>query len=91
VIDAQRAANEADERARGARSLLSEHTGFQAAMARLEAAYLAQFRASAPDKPGDRDAAYFLLRALDAIRQDIDAAAAGGEITRRNLRSALKQ
>lgn len=88
--DAQRIANEADEKARHARSL-SEHPGFKAAVERLEGVYLGAIRVSAPEDIAGREGAYTMLRALDALRQDIDAAQAGGQITARNHRTVLNQ
>jgi hypothetical protein len=86
--DAQAAAQRAEEAARAARAV-QEHPGIQASLTRLEAFYTHQFKTSEPKDVEARESAYFMLRALDALRQDIAAAAQGAEITRRNLRSRL--
>jgi hypothetical protein len=84
--DAERAVQKAEAASRLATSL-SEHPGFQAALARLEAQYLGHFRNSAVPEHGARDAAYFMIKALDALRQDLATTMAGGAITARNLKN----
>jgi hypothetical protein len=69
---------------------VQDHPGFQQALKRLEAHYVDLFRASLPEDAAGRDSAYFMLRALDALRQDIASAAVGGAITSRNLRSRTR-
>jgi hypothetical protein len=77
------------ERIAAAARTVSDNPGLQAAFARLEAHYTAQFRQSEPKDEGGRESAYFMLRALDALRGDIAAAVAGAAVARRNLRSRL--
>jgi hypothetical protein len=84
--DFARAALAADAAARGA-TALRDDPNLQAALKRLEGHYLASIRTSGPLESEVRESAYFMLRALDALRHDIDAAISGAEITRRNLRS----
>lgn len=80
---------EADIAARDARAVL-EHPGLKRAFAAAEGAYLARIRKSDPATGHDeRESAFLLLRALDALREDLAATAAGGAIARRNLRSSL--
>lgn len=89
-LDAQRAASAADAAARHAGSL-KDHPGFLAALARLERHYTQQFTTSLPADTADREDAYRMLRAVAALRQDLDATISGGEVTARNHRSRLKQ
>lgn len=85
---AAHALSEAETRAREARTV-ADHPGLQAAFKRLEADYMRQIRISAPDKATERESAYFMLRALDALRADIAATLNGAAVTQRNLRSRL--
>jgi hypothetical protein len=86
--DAQAAQQRAEEAARAARAV-EQHPGLQAAFARLEALYTHQFKTSEPKDTETRESAYYLLRALDALRQDISAAAQGAEVSRHNLKRRL--
>jgi hypothetical protein len=90
MSDMAHAALAADAAARGA-TALRDDPNLQAALKRLEAHYLGTIRASLPDQASERESAYFMLRALDALRHDIDAAISGAEITRRNLRSVTSR
>jgi hypothetical protein len=69
---------------------VQDHPGFQAACARLEAHYTNLFRTSEPADKDGREDAFFMLRALDALKQDIASAAVGGAVTHRNLRSRAR-
>jgi hypothetical protein len=86
--DAKATQQRAEEKARAARAV-QEHPGLQSAFLRLEAAYTHQFKTSLPEDVQGRESAYFMLRALDARRQDIASAAQGAAISRRNLRNRL--
>lgn len=88
AAEARAATQRAEEAARAARAV-QEHPGIQASLVRLEAFYTHQFKTSQPQEAGVRDTAYYMLRALDMLRQDIASAAQGGEITRHNLRGRL--
>lgn len=82
---------EADAAARQARAAI-EHPGLQRAFANVEAHCLAQIRHSDPAHgQGEREAAFLMLRALDALRADLAAAAAGAAIAKRNLRFELQR
>lgn len=84
--DAARVVAQAEYDARIA-TAVQDHPGFQAACKRLEAHYTRLFRESDPEDEKSRESAYFMLRALDALKQDIASAASGGAITSRNLRN----
>ncbi|WKV16970.1 hypothetical protein [Microcystis phage MJing1] len=88
MTDAHRIAAEADQRAREARAVL-EAPGFKDALARIEKHYLNEIRVSEPEQKDRRETAYFMLRAVDALRADLGAAMVGSAITQRNLRSRL--
>lgn len=81
----QQAVSDAEGVARSAEELLRS-SGFRSAMARLEAAYLSEWRASAVSAGGERERIFLRLRALDELRADLETAAAGGRLTARNLR-----
>lgn len=102
MVAAQRAANLADEEAlrqeakqhalseaegvaRSAESLLTD-PAFKRAAARLEAAYLEEWRGSQVSASGERERIFLRLRALDELKADLATAAAGGRLTARNLR-----
>lgn len=89
-LDAGRTAAEASRAAQLAESV-RDHPGLLAAFQRLEQTYLAQFRMSDPNDAAARENVFFMLRALDALRQDIDNAINGSAITTHNLRSRLRR
>lgn len=84
--DAGRILSEAAIAASGAQRLRDD-PALQAAFRRLEAAYINQFRTSAPSDKDARKSAFYMLRALDALKGDIDAVMAGGAVAARNLRA----
>lgn len=65
-----------------------EHPGLRAAFARLQDQYTRQMRHSTPEDTLGREAAYHMLRALDALARDLAGTVAGVEIARRNYRAA---
>jgi hypothetical protein len=82
---------DADAAARQARAAI-EHPGLQRAFANVEAHCLGQIRHSDPAHGREeREAAFLMLRALDALRADLAAAAAGAAIAKRNLRFELQR
>jgi hypothetical protein len=89
IADPARIVADAEHAARLA-TAVQDHPGFKAACARLETHYLSLFRNSDPNEPQARESAFFMLRALDVLKQDIASAAAGGAITSRNLRARVR-
>lgn len=87
--DAHTIVSEADIAARGAKAVL-ESPALQRAFAAAETEYIERIRKSDPVTGRDeRETCFLLLHALDALRADLAATAAGGAIARRNLRSSL--
>ncbi|HEY4252994.1 MAG TPA: hypothetical protein VGM87_17420 [Roseomonas sp.] len=89
--DADTILADAETVARQAKAVLDQ-PGLQRAFAQLEAQYLTQIRHSDPahGQP-ERESAFLMLRALDALRADLAAAAAGAAIAHRNLRFAANR
>jgi hypothetical protein len=80
LIGAEQAAEEARE--------TLQDPGLRAAFARLNEHYTQAMRRSAPEDQPGREAAYHMLRALDALARDLAGTVAGVEIARRNYRAA---
>jgi hypothetical protein len=76
---------EAEAVAHGAERVLSSKA-MKDAFARLEAAYLSEWRASQVSAAGERERIFLRLRALDELKADLETASAGGRLTARNLR-----
>jgi hypothetical protein len=53
---------------------------------RLEARYIDDWRRTAPDASGDRDAAYYMVRAINDLRNELTALAAEPAVDRFNRR-----
>jgi hypothetical protein len=83
-LDVQKAISDAAQAGALAASV-RDHAGLQAAFKRLEAFYIQQIRNSAPTDTEGREASFLLLRALDQLRQDIEATISGAEVTSFNL------
>jgi hypothetical protein len=77
------------EAAEAARKLLEDPI-LAGAFERLEAAYTAEWRDSAPAQHEEREAAWHMLRALTRLKQDIQNVVSGGSLAEHNLRAALK-
>lgn len=75
---------EADTASRQAKDALA-HPAIKAALARVEADYLAAFRNSVPADTDAREAAYHGLTALSKLKADLEGAAASASLTKRNL------
>lgn len=78
----------AEEAAGAAREAL-QHPGLRGAFERLTTHYTQAMRRSPPEDRDGREAAYFMLRALDALATDLAQAITGAELARRNYRHVL--
>lgn len=78
-------AAEAERLAAGTRSLL-ENPAVSAAFERLEAVYTSAWRHSAPGATTDREHAFMMLRALDALKADLESVVTGGRVAAHNVR-----
>jgi hypothetical protein len=63
--------------------------GLRRALERLQDHYTLAMRTSAPADRDGREAAYFMLRALDVLANDLATTVAGGELARRNYRHVV--
>ncbi len=82
---------DAEAAARHAKAAL-ESIGVRQAFAKVEADLLAQIRGSDPATGRDeREAAFFGISALDALRSALEATASGAAIAQQNHRFALKR
>lgn len=70
-------------------SNLLEHPAFRQAVAACEEAYTAAWRNSGPGGQQTREDAWMMLRALDELKANLEAAAAAGKLTSFNLRRSM--
>jgi len=67
-----------------------EDPGLRAAFKRLQEHYLMMLRQSAPEAREDREACYYLLRALDVLATDLQRIIANVEFDRRSYRRIMQ-
>jgi hypothetical protein len=89
-MDARDKVDAAHYKAAHARGLL-ENDAFRDACASVEAEYLRRWRGTDLSDVEAREDAFFMLRALDDLRQAIEAAARGDKIAAFNSRSSLRR
>lgn len=68
-----------------------EDPGLRAAFKRLQEHYLMMLRQSAPEAREDREACYYLLRALDVLATDLQRIIANVEFDRRSYRRVMSK
>jgi hypothetical protein len=83
------ALRQAEADAERAREALT-HPGLRDAFARLDKHYAAIMRRSTPSEGEQREAAYLMLRALDALATDITSAINEPALLKHNYRSVLR-
>lgn len=66
------------------------HPGLKAAFARLSLHYTQNMRHSRPEDRDDRETAYMMLRALDALAADLRATVSREGVLRHNYRSIVR-
>jgi len=64
--------------------------GLRAAFKRLQEHYINIIRHSAPEAGDDRDAGYYMLRALDVLASDLQRVVANVEFDRRSYRRVTR-
>lgn len=74
-----------------AASSILNHPGFQKAVGDLERSYIDAWRKAPPGAVQQREDAYFMLRALDELRNNLRAAAAAGGVVSFNLRRTIAE